>query len=145
MLCLLNGILALVGRIMLCAIFFTSAVMNKIPNFDGVAGYMAKEGVPLPKVLLVGAIAFLILGSISIVIGYKARIGALLLFVFLVLATYFFHDFWTFADAKAAQMQQIQFMKNTALAGAMLLIAAAGPGPTSLDARSARRPVAKTA
>jgi len=31
---------------------------NKIPNFQGVAGYMASEGVPAPQVMLAGAIVF---------------------------------------------------------------------------------------
>jgi len=47
----------------------------------------------------------------------KTRIGAGLLFVFLVLATYFFHDFWTIEDAQAQQGQMIHFMKNLALMG----------------------------
>ena len=63
-----------------------------------------------------------------------ARIGATLLLVFLVLATYYFHDFWTF-EGQDQQMQMIQFMKNMALMGAMLFIIANGPGPWSLDNR----------
>ena len=125
----LQGILAVLGRVLLCTIFFTAAVGNKIPNFQAVAGYMAKEGVPAPQVMLAGAIVFLIVGSISIVLGYKARIGAFLLLVFLVLATYFFHDFWTFSDPQARQEQMIQFMKNLGLMGAMLIVIANGTGP----------------
>ena len=56
---------------------------------------MDKAGIPAPQFMLVGAIVFLIAGSLSIIIGYKARFGAVLLLVFLVLATYYFHHFWT--------------------------------------------------
>lgn len=130
-----KGPVALVGRIFLAAIFFMSAVGNKIPKFNEVVGYMESAGVPMPKILLPGAIAFLILGSVSLVFGYRTRIGALLLSIFLVLATYYFHDFWSFQpDAPEFQQQMIQFMKNLGLLGAMLLLIVNGPGPMSLDA-----------
>ena len=132
----LQGIVAVLGRLLLCTIFLLSAVGNKIPNFQAVAGYMAKEGVPAPQVMLAGAIAFLIAGSLSVILGYKARIGAALLLVFLVLATYYFHDFWTLSDPQAQQEQMIQFLKNLGLMGAMVLIIANGTGPMSLDERA---------
>jgi putative oxidoreductase len=66
---------SVVGRVLLCTIFFMAAVGNKIPNFQAVAGFMGKEGVPAPQVMLAGAIVFLIAGRVSIVLGYKARIG----------------------------------------------------------------------
>jgi putative oxidoreductase len=134
----IQGIITAVGRVMLSLIFLMSAAGNKIPNFNEVAGYMSSEGVPAARLMLVGAIAFLIVGSFSVIVGYKARIGASLLLIFLMLATYFFHDFWTVEDAKAQQEQMIQFMKNLALIGAMLLITANGAGPMSLDSRSSR-------
>lgn len=131
----LIGVTSVAGRVLLAGIFFMSAVGNKIPNFSAVAGYMAGEGVPAPQVLLAGAIAFLIVGSASIALGYKARVGAALLLVFLMAATYFFHDFWTFDDPAERQNQTIQFMKNASLMGAMLLIMANGAGAWSLDNR----------
>jgi putative oxidoreductase len=131
----MQGVLAVVGRLCLSTIFLMSAVGNKIPQFSQVAGFMEKAGVPAPKVMLAGAIAFLVVGSLSVILGFRARFGALLLAIFLVLATYFFHAFWRESDPKAAQDQMIQFMKNLSMFGAMLLIMAAGSGPGSLDAR----------
>ncbi len=133
----LQGIVAVLGRILLCTIFLLSVVGNKIPHFRAVAEAMAKEGVPAPQGMLAGAIAFLIAGSLSVILGYRARIGAALLLAFLVLATYYFHDFWTISDPQAQQEQMIQFMKNLGLMGAMLLVIANGTGPMSLDGRSA--------
>ena len=122
------------GRTMLALIFVMSAIGNKIPNFGDVTQYMASEGVPAAPLLLVGAIVFLIAGGISIVLGFKAKVGASLLMIFLALATYFFHDFWTYdPESKEFQMQMIQFMKNLALFGAMTMIVANGSGPGSLD------------
>ena len=130
----IQNILTVLARLMLCGIFFLSAVGNKIPNFSGTVEAMTGQGVPVPNVMLAGAIVFLIVGSLSIIVGFKARIGATLLFVFLALATYFFHDFWAFEGEEAMQ-QQIQFMKNVSLGGALLFILANGSGPMSLDNR----------
>lgn len=88
---------------MIATIFLMSAVGNKIPNFNNTAQYMAAEGVPIPQVMLASTIVFLIAASLSIIVGFKVRFGAALLLVFLVLATYFFHDFWTFENAKEQQ------------------------------------------
>lgn len=148
----LQGLVTVFGRVLLSLIFLMSAVGNKIPKFSNVAALMESQGVPAPEILLVGAIVFLILGSLSLIVGYKARIGATLLLIFLMLATYYFHDFWTWpqeamwvlsvnSDVKmpVAQIEMISFMKNLALMGAMLFVIANGPGPMSLDSRLDRQ------
>ncbi|MBX7073011.1 MAG: hypothetical protein K1X71_07660 [Pirellulales bacterium] len=71
--------------------------------------------------------------AFSIILGFYARIGAALLLVFLVLATFFFHDFWTFADPTARSAQQIHFFKNVGLMGAMLMIIANDVGLWRMD------------
>jgi putative oxidoreductase len=129
-----KNLLSLAGRVMIAMIFLMSAVGNKIPNFSNVAGYMASEGVPMPQVAMTGAIVFLIVGSLSVILGYKVEIGASLLLVFLALATYYFHDFWTF-DGQDRQMQTIQFMKNLSLMGTMVFLIANGSGRWGLDAK----------
>ena len=130
----MQSVLSLVGRIAIATIFLMSAVGNKIPNFSGVAAYMASESVPMPQLMLVGGIVFLVAGSLSVIAGFKTQIGATLLLIFLILATYFFHDFWTF-EGEARQNQMIQFMKNLSLMGTMLFLIANGPGKLSLDNR----------
>ncbi len=147
---ILQGLTTVLGRALLVLIFMMSAVGNKIPQFSKVVGLMESQGVPMPNVMLAGAIVFLLAGSLSILVGFRARIGAALLLIFLVLATYYFHDFWTWpaeatwvlntnAEVKmpVMQIEMISFMKNLALMGAMLLIVANGSGPMSLDSRSA--------
>ena len=131
----ITNALAVLGRIMIVTIFLMSAVGNKIPNFTAVAQYMAAEGVPVPSLMLAGAIVFLIVGSVSIIVGYRARLGAALLLVFLILATYYFHDFWT-VQGQAQQDQIIQFMKNLSMMGTMVFLIAMGPGGFSVDSRS---------
>jgi putative oxidoreductase len=135
----LCGPASLLGRVLLAAIFLGSALMNHIPKFNGIVQAMAKEGVPYPAASHAIAIGFMLLGGILLVLGYYARFGATLLLIFLMLAAYYFHDFWTFADPKQAMEQQIHFMKNLAMIGAMLIVIANGPGAWSIDGRT-RKP-----
>jgi putative oxidoreductase len=134
-----RGPLTVLARLMLCALFFLSAVRDKINYFGYTADYMGMKGVPAPHVLLVGAILFLIVGSVLVVVGYKARLGAVLLLVFLTLATYYYYDFWN-AGADERQWQINQFLVNLSLMGAMLLILINGAGPMSLDSCTAKQP-----
>jgi putative oxidoreductase len=130
----IRGLLSLLARVMIAAIFVMSAAGNKIPHFADVAKMMEGKGIPQPKILLAGAIAFLLLGGVSLVLGYRARLGALLLLVFLGAATYYFHDFWKLPPEQQ-KPELIQFMKNLALMGTMVFFLANGAGPWSLDNR----------
>ena len=136
----LRGPLTVLGRLLLCTIFLLAALGNKIPHFSDVAKIMETVGVPAPQFLLAGAIVFLLVGSVSVIVGFKARIGAVLLLTFLVLASYYFHSFWKL-EGQAQQEQMIQFMKNLSMMGAMLFIVANGSGPWSLDSWLTRRSV----
>ena len=124
------------GPLLLCTIFIMAAAGNDIPNFAQTTQMMEKVGIPAPPLMLVGAIAFSILGSLSIIVGYKARVGAGMLLVFLALASFYFHAFWKF-EGQEQQMQMINFLKNLSIAGAMLFIMANGSGPLSLDSTTA--------
>jgi putative oxidoreductase len=134
----LQGPLTVLGRLLLATIFLMAAVGNKIPHFSAVAKVMESAGIPAPAFMLVGAIAFLLVGSVSVILGYRARIGAALLLTFLVLASYYFHPFWKL-EGQAQQDQMIHFMKNLSMMGAMLFLVASGSGAWSLDSWLARR------
>ena len=138
------ALLQVLGRVLLSSVFLVSAVANKIPRFASTAESMAAENIPSPKLMLVGAIIFLIAGSLSLMFGFKARIGALLLLVFLILATYFYHDFWTFQGPER-ELHLVQFMTNLSLGGALLLVISQGAGPASIDACVALRNADKKA
>ena len=117
------------GRVLLGAIFLISG-LGKISAYTGTAGYMAAVGVP--GALLPAVIALEVLGAIAIIVGWKTRITAVLLAGFTMLAAVLFHS--NFAD----QVQMIMFLKNVAIAGGFLLLAANGPGALSLDRRYAK-------
>ena len=121
--------LVLLGRILYSAIFILAAP----GHFKaGTIGYAASQGVPLASIAvpLSGVIA--LLGGLSVLLGYKAKWGAWLLVLFLVPVTVTLHRFWGLADAQAAMMQQIMFMKNVSMLGGALLIAHFGSGPLSV-------------
>src|SRR5262245_14293169 len=99
---------------------------------------MESVGVPAPELLLVGTIVFLVVGSLSVIVGDKARIGAVLLLTFLALASYYFHPFWKL-EGPAQQELMIHFMKNLSMMEAMRFIVANGSGPMSLDSWQTKR------
>lgn len=122
--------MVLLGRILYSAIFILSSFAH-FSQQD--VGYAASYGVPMPSVLvpLSGVIA--LLGGLSILLGYKARWGALLVIVFLIPVTLTMHRFWGVADPMAASLQQIMFMKNLSMLGAAFIIAYFGSGPLSIE------------
>ena len=79
-----------------------------------------------------------IAGGLSILLGYRAKLGAWLSVLFLIPVTGMLHEFWTVQDPMMAQIQMILFMKNVSMLGAALLISHFGAGPFSLDARRSR-------
>ncbi len=126
------GYVVLTGRGLYVAIF----IMGGLGHFSEQSiGYASQHGVPIAGLLvpLFGLIA--LVGGLSILLGYQARIGAWLLVLFLVPVTAMVHNFWTVTDPMMAQIQQIMFVKNLSMLGAALLIAHFGAGPLSLDAR----------
>jgi putative oxidoreductase len=121
----------LIGRILLSLIFLISAA-GKLFNFTGTAGMMSAKGFPVASLFLVGALAFELLGGLSVLTGYKARLGAAALIVFLIPTTLIFHNFWA-VQGLEQQMQAAMFLKNLAIAGGLALVIAFGSGPLSVD------------
>ena len=122
----------LVGRSILALIFLTSG-LGKIGGFQATAGYMVSKGVPLANIALVLTIIIEVGGAAMIILGFKARIGAAALFLWMIPVNIMMHNFWSVPEA-AKQVQMIMFMKNLSMMGAMLLIMAFGSGPKSLKA-----------
>jgi putative oxidoreductase len=118
----------LIARILLSAIFIQSG-LGKIMDPSGTQQYMAAYGMPLTGLFLIGAIFCEIFGSLSILLGFKARLGASLLVIFMIPTTLIFHTKLT------DQVQMIMFMKNLAIIGGLLMVAYFGPGPISFDAK----------
>jgi putative oxidoreductase len=97
--------------------------------------YAASQGVPLAALAVPFSGLLALAGGLSILLGYRARIGAWLIALFLVGVTPLMHNFWTVTDPMMYQMQMIMFMKNVSMLGGALVISQLGSGPWSLDSR----------
>ncbi len=124
------------GRVAFAAVFVVFAPLDFTPQ--GVA-WAAQQGVPLAPVLVPLAGLIGLAGGLSVILGYRAKVGAWLLIVFLVPVTVIMHNFWAVRDPMMAQMQVGFFLANLSRIGACLFIAHFGAGPVSLDARAAAR------
>ncbi len=116
----------LVGRILLALIFLKSGI-GKIGGFAATAGYMSSKGLPMVDVLLTITIVIELAASAMIIVGFKARLGATALLLWMIPVTVIFHNFW------AVPAEINMFMKNLAIMGGLLLIMANGSGPMSVD------------
>jgi len=120
--------LPLVGRILMAAIFVMSGI-GKITNPAATIGYISAMGLPFPELGLVAAICIEVIGGVLLVVGYFTRPVAVALAAFSIITGLIFHN------AIGDQNQMIHLMKNFAMAGGLLQIAAFGAGSLSLDAR----------
>ncbi len=127
----------LLGRIALGAIFVISAA-GKLAGWHGTVAYAASKGVP--EGLLVISTALELIGGLSVVLGFKARWGALALLIFLVPVTLVIHNFWG-VPANEQQMQLVNFLKNLSIAGGALIVFARGAGAFSIDGGATRADV----
>lgn len=116
----------LAARICLCIIFINSGI-GKIFGFTSTAEMMANQGLPIASVLLIFTIAFQLLGGLSLLFGYKVKIGSTLLILFLIPATLVFHN----PIANPDELNS--FLKNIGLIGGLLMTIYAGAGALSID------------
>lgn len=128
--------LTLVGRALI-ALLFIPAGLAKIGGFAGVAGFIASKGVPLPEVAAALAIAAELGLGLLLLFGWKARWAALGLAIFVAVITPIFHNFWAAPPAQVTA-QQLNFYKNMATLGGLLILVAFGPGGWSVDGNRGR-------
>lgn len=122
----MNKSMNFAGRVLMAQIFLLSGI-SKVSAYTATQGYMDSMGVP--GGLLPAVIALEIGAAVALIIGFQTRLAAVALAGFAVVSAFIFHA--DFAD----QMQMIMLMKNLAMAGGLLAIAAAQTGDTlSIDA-----------
>jgi|UniRef100_UPI0035AE97B4 putative oxidoreductase len=129
----LQNPLSLAGRLLIAALFLPAGI-GKITGFAGTVGYIGSVGLPLPAVGAVLAIAVEVLGALALIVGYQTRFAALVLALFTLAASFFFHAYWS-VPAEQAFMQQLLFFKNIAVVGGLFVLAAYGAGAWSLDGK----------
>ncbi len=129
-----NGITSLVGRVLISLIFVLSGFM-KIMGFGMMAGVLHSKGFPMASVALAVTILIELGVGLSLLVGFQARAAAWILFLFLIPATLLFHNFWAVAPGMEQQDQMAHFLKNMAIMGGLLGVAANGAGRLSVDAK----------
>ena len=131
----MNNVLNLFGRLLFAALFLPAG-LSKLGGFEGIVGYIASAGLPLPQVGAALAIVVEIVGSVALIVGFQTRIAAAVLALFTLVATVIFHAFWG-AAPEQAYVQQLMFFKNIAVVGGLLLLVSTGAGALSLDGKKA--------
>lgn len=114
--------------------FYATAAMHIVADWPGVAAGLEARHVPLVPALLLVALVFIVLGCLSLFLGYHTRHGAVLLFGLTVVAAVTLHPFWQMHGGTRAAEFEI-FARDVAICGGLLLMVGMGPGPFALDNR----------
>lgn len=122
----------LLGRLAL-AWFFLSEAWMRASAWDSNVSLMNFAGMPAPPVLLAAAVIVMTIGGISLLLGFNARHGAILLFGFVAVASILMHDYWNLKEASARADLYELFARDVAIAGGLLLVVGMGAGPLALD------------
>jgi putative oxidoreductase len=121
----------LLGRILLSQVFLISGVM-KLVDWPGTEAKMAEQGMFWIPFFHVAALLVELVAGLALLVGFKARLGALVLFLYLIPVTFTFHHFWSYPPDKQ-EVQTLFFLHNWALMGGLLFVTACGAGAFSLD------------
>lgn len=125
----------LIGRIIF-AIYWLTASFNHFKNIGHISEYAKAKGVPAPKVAVAGTGLMLLAGGLSILLGVYIDVGIVLLIIFLVWVSFWIHNYWSANDPQMRQNDMINFNKNMALVGTLLmLLLIPQPWPMSLRIR----------
>lgn len=114
-------LILVIGRILFGGFFLMSGI-NHFTKLEAMTGYAKYKKLPAAKLGVLISGLMLVIGGLSVILGYYVDLGAILLAIFLVLAAVIFHNFWKESDATAKQNEMLGFMKDMALAGAALIL-----------------------
>ena len=117
----------LIGRVIVGGFFLMNG-FNHFAQLNMMTGYAKSKGVPAPALAVGGSGVLLLLGGLSLLLGYHPTIGATLLVIFLLGVSFGIHNFWTVQDPQAKQGEMVNFLKNMAILG-LLLMTVAIPRP----------------
>ena len=127
----MSDVVYALGRALMSVIFIVSGY-NQLIAIAGFTGYLGRLGVPSPQAVAWGVAAFELVAGVMLLVGFKTRWAALALAVFTAVALYMAHKFWAVPpDQYSNQLNHA--LKNVAMIGGFLLLAAYGGGRLSID------------
>lgn len=127
----MSHFLNFLGRFLMSSLFLLSFYWH-ITNWDAALAKTSATGVFRPDLILMVATALLGIGGLSLLLGYKTRLGALLLILEVIMTAMIFHPFWSKVNDEIL-MTFLQFLNRLALCGGLLILIGIGPGSISLD------------
>lgn len=122
------------ARLLIAALFAYSGVAKALDMPATAAAIAAHLPARFATVLGWGAVALELAGALMLALGLRVRIAAGVLAVFTIVVTVLFHDFWELGPGAIRDAQLVQFTKNCAVLGGLLLLAVHGAGSWSVDA-----------
>ena len=123
--------LFLLGRALLGGYFIMSGYAH-FKNLQSYTGYAQSKGVPIPKLAVFVTGVMLVLGGLGVLLGVWVECAVLLLSLFLIFVTFKMHAYWKITDPMQQMGQRVNFYKNLALLGAVLMLLAI-PAPWALS------------
>lgn len=120
----------LCGRILLGWIFVRSGY-GKIFNIAAYGATFPPRGIPFWLVYVAVPAEFF--GGIALLLGFATRYVAMIMIVFLLVASFSSHRYWNMADAAQRRINDSAFWKNMAILGGYFFLFVAGPGRLSVD------------
>jgi len=113
----------LIGRIIV-GLYYINSGIRHFTHLNMMAGYAGSKGVPLPKLAVPGSGALLVIGGLSLLLGYQPVIGIVAVVLFLIGVSPMMHNFWAVQDPMQKMAEMVNFTKNMALLGSALMFLA---------------------
>jgi uncharacterized membrane protein YphA (DoxX/SURF4 family) len=135
---LIESLAPLFGRLVLAWFFLTEAYHYAL-DWNNTAVLLSMRNMPLPSVVLAAAVGGIVLGSVSLLLGFRTRAGAVVLIAITVATTIALHNFWHIRAPIARNADYDIFARNVAIAGGLLILTGLGSGPFALDNRGPKR------
>lgn len=122
----------LLGRIIVGGFFMYNGI-NHFVRLGMMTQYTKMKGVPMASLAVAISGLFIILGGLSVLLGAYPVLGVVLLAAFLIPTSFMMHNFWAIQDPQMKMGERINFLKNLALLGAVLMfLAIPVPWPVSV-------------
>lgn len=119
-----QSLLEIAGHVLVGSVFISQGLATVLsrPRFQMHSKKLADKGFPCSGLMLACGLAMMLAGGLMVIFGAYSRIGAWMLIVFTVLATFLYQSFWTFKDPERRREKRGAFFNNLAILGGLFLL-----------------------